>query len=123
MSNMFGTLFISKEERQKKFEEYSKRIFPYGNDQRVKVSELLSEMFPKEKERYLIMHYILVKEQIISKDLADFDTIYKKIAKKKIVRNSEELKSAIYTILKFDMKIDDNLNYPTLAELKNMIEG
>ncbi|MDF2523958.1 MAG: hypothetical protein K0R31_1599, partial [Clostridiales bacterium] len=62
MAGIMGRFFDfrSKEEKARSYEAYSKRIFPYGDDQKDRVSELLAELFPKEKQKNLMMHYILI---------------------------------------------------------------
>jgi len=120
MANIFGSIFMSKEERQRRFEEYSKKIFPYGDVQREKIFNLLGELFPDDKQNYLLMFYILIKEKILDREAADFDEVYKKISKKRIVKDNPRLKPVIKTILEVDLNIDEKLNYPTVEELRNI---
>lgn len=122
MPNMFGNLFISKEERQQKYEAYSKRIFPYGDKQREIISFYLSELFPKEKLKYLLMHYILIKESVIGDEQLDIQMAAKKIGKKKIIRVTPELQELMIALLKADLAIDESLKYPSIIELKNSID-
>lgn len=122
MSNMFGNLFISKEERQRKYEEYFKKVFPYGNGQREKISSILSELFPKEKLKYLLMHYILIKESVVGEDKLDYESSARKIAKKKIIKVTKETQELMIALLKADLSIDEKLEYPSIDELKNGIE-
>lgn len=122
MSNMFGNLFISKEERQRKYEAYSKRIFPYGDKQREKISFFLSELFPEEKLKYLLLHYILIKESVVGEEQLDIQTAAKKIAKKKIIKVTKEMQELMIALLKVDLTIDESLKYPSIEELKNSIE-
>lgn len=120
MSNIFGSIFVSKEEKEKRLEEFSKKIFPYGDDQRLKVSQLLGELFPEDKEKYLMMHYILIKEKIMADDGESFEDVYKKVNKKRVVKNNPRLKPVIQAIIESDLNIDKNLNYPTVEELKKI---
>lgn len=117
MSSMFGNFFMSKEDKERKYEAYSKKIFPYGDEQRKKVSALLSETFPEEKLKYLMMHYILIKECMIGEEKLDFDTAARKIAKKKIIRITPELEKGIHAILEADLSIDEKLEYPLAEDL------
>lgn len=97
-------LFKSKEERARIFEEYSKKIFPRGDEQRQWVSEQLSEMFPNEKSRFLMMHYIMIKELMVGDQKLDFETAAKKIEKKKLIRITPELREGIQKIMEQDLK-------------------
>jgi hypothetical protein len=118
MSSVLGNLFDfrSKEEKKRIFEEYSKRIFPYGDAQKERVGEILAEMFPKENPRYVLMHYILIKEGMTGEKPLDFEAAVKKV-KGSPIRKTTHLEPGIHALLKVDLNIDENLNYPTVEEL------
>jgi hypothetical protein len=118
MSSVLGNLFDfrSKEEKKRIYEEYSKRIFPYGDAQKERVGEILAEMFPKENPRYVLMHYILVKEGMTGENPLDFKAAVKKV-KGSPIRKTGHLEPGIHALLKVDLNIDENLNYPTTEEL------
>ncbi len=120
LSNMFEGLFISKEERNKKYNDYSKRIFPYGAEQKKKVSSILSELFPNEDLQYLLMHYILVKERVIDEGRLDYESAFKKVSKKKIIKITPDLQNKMITLLKADLSVDESLEYPSAEEVKNV---
>jgi hypothetical protein len=117
---MFEGLFISKEERNQKYNDYSKRIFPYGDKQKDKVSSILSELFPHENLQYLLMHYILLKERVIEEGTLDYESAFKKVSKKKIIKISPDLQNKMIELLKADLSIDESLEYPSAEEVKNV---
>lgn len=110
--------FRSKEEKERSYEAYSKRIFPYGDEQKNKVSELLAALFPAQKQQYLIMHYILIKQGMTEDEPMDFETAATKAAKYRLVPVTAELQAAMHALINIDMVIDEKLEYPSLEELR-----
>lgn len=127
MASIFSKMFDmrSKEEKQKDFEDYSKRIFPYGDSHREKVSEILAALYPKTNIKYLRMYYILLKDEMTGEDGADFEIAVKKLVKKSVIKVTPELNADLHALLLADFEIDENLNYPSIEEIheraKNLI--
>lgn len=107
----------SKEEKQRDYDSFSLRVFPYGDAQKDKIGELLETLFPKEKRKYLLLHYILIKDPLTLNDKDDYDAIEKKANKRKVVKITPEFKAVIKALVTADLAIDENLNYPTPEEL------
>jgi hypothetical protein len=122
MSSVLGNLFSfrSKEEKARIYEAYSKRIFPYGEEQKERIAEILAELFPKHNPNYVLMHYILIKEGMTGESPLDFNAAVKKV-KGSPLRKTAELEPGMHALLKVDLFIDENLNYPTLEELRAAI--
>lgn len=122
MSNVFGSLFDfrSKDDKKRDYDAYSKRIFPYGDAQKEKIASILLELLPKEKEKYLMLHYVLVKQGLTSDNPMDYETSAKKIEKRKLVRLTPDFKAQIHALMDIDLAIDETLAYPSLEELKNI---
>lgn len=120
MAGFFGSMFDmrSKEEKQRDFEAYSKKIFPYGDPHREKVSEILSALYPKTDIKYLRMYYILLKDETTGENAVDFETATKKLKKKSMVKVTPELNADIHALLLVDSNIDENLSYPSIEELR-----
>lgn len=125
MSRRGGGLFDfrSKEEKARIYEAYVKQIFPYGDSQREKVLGILADMFPKERLKPLMMHYILIKEEMTDENPLDFETAARKVEKKKLVRITPELHTGMQVLLNIDLGIDERLEYPSLEELKKEISS
>lgn len=120
MANFFGFNFKSKEEREKEYQDYFHKIFPYGEPQKQKVEELLVNLLKKNKGNQFMMHYILIKEAMIDSEVKDYETIAAGIEKKRFVKLTPELKDCIRILIYKDLAMDESLEYPTVQELKLM---
>ena len=52
----------SREQEEREFQAFSENSFPYGQPQRDKVEELLSQLFPREKKQFTMMLFLLGKQ-------------------------------------------------------------
>lgn len=118
MAGFLGLNFKSKEDREKDYQDYVNKIFPYGEAQKQKVQETLAKLINGEKESQLMMHYILIKEAMIDSKAEDYDIIATKIEKKRLVKLTPELKACIRILIYKDLSMDEGLDYPTAQELK-----
>ncbi|WP_461198794.1 hypothetical protein [Enterococcus sp. N249-2] len=107
--------------REKVFNEFSDFIFPYGESQQRKVTRLLIELFPKEREKFVLLYYILLKDAYMT--LQDFDQAYQIVKKKKIISENRKTKSVSQVLIEIDCGIDGDLNYPSANELCNSALG
>lgn len=107
--------------REKAFNEFSDFIFPYGESQQRKVTRLLIELFPKEREKFVLLYYILLKDAYMT--LQDFDQAYQIVKKKKIISENRKTKSVSQVLIEIDCGIDGDLNYPSANELCNSALG
>lgn len=107
----------SKDEKERDYDTFSQRVFPFGDEQKNKVGDLLETLFPKEKRKYLLLHYILIKDPLTLNEKDDYELIEKKANKRKVVKITPEFKAAIKALVLADLAIDENLNYPTPEEL------
>lgn len=120
MAGIFGRLFDTrtKEDKQRDFENYSNRIFPYGEEHKEKVFGILDELLPKQNKKYLRMHYILLKDEMMQEEPLSFVEADGKIAKKTLLRTNPQINSLMKALLEVDLVIDEKLEYPTIEELK-----
>ena len=107
----------SKDEKERDYDAFSQRVFPFGDEQKNKVGDLLETLFPKEKRKYLLLHYILIKDPLTLNEKDDYELIEKKANKRKVVKITPEFKATIKALVLADLAIDENLNYPTPEEL------
>lgn len=119
MLSFLGSMFKSKEEREKDYQNYFKKIFPYGEPQKQKIQEIINDLINKKYRNQLMMHYVLIKQEMIESENKDYDAIATKIEKKKFVKLTPELKSCIRILIDKDLAMDDSLEYPTAQELKS----
>lgn len=122
MSSFMKRLFDnrSKDEKKRDYDLYTKRIFPFGDEQKEKVGDLLETMFPTETRRYLLLHYILIKEELMQEEPMSYDEIATKINRKKLVRITPEFKATVKALTEIDRAIDENLKYPGAEELREL---
>lgn len=120
MGGIFGKLFDTrtKEDKQRDFENYSNRIFPYGEEQKDKVFGILDELLPKQNKKYVRMHYILLKDEMIQEELVTFAKADEKIAKKTLLKTNPSINSLIKALLEVDLEINDKLEYPNIEVIK-----
>jgi hypothetical protein len=108
--------------------DYEKWAFPYGQKQRQNLVKLMLEIFPKESEQTTLIPFLTAKELFgkfcKTPDLFDFAigkmlTDVKKY--KRIIRKKE---MPIYVALVVaDARIDQNCEYPSAQQIKDMAEG
>lgn len=102
----------SKEEKERDFDMYSSHIFPFGDEQKKAVRNILSSAFPKTKAHYLMMHYILIKQEYLDGSGNSLEQSCKNIEKKKIVKITPEIKTLVRQLLPIDLQITEELSYP-----------
>lgn len=121
MAKFFGGLFDlrSKEDKERDLEVYTNMIFPFGDEHKEKVYNILEELLPKQNQKYLRMHYILLKEAMIGEEKLSYEEATKKIAKQTLVKTTEELKVLVKALLEIDLTMDENLIYPSATQIRN----
>ncbi|NLV50233.1 MAG: hypothetical protein GXY20_06010 [Clostridiales bacterium] len=122
--NLFS--WKSKEQQKQEMETYEKWAFPFGQAQRDKLVKLMLELFPKESEPTVLIPFLTCKElycklaktpdqadYAINKLLTDIKK-YKRIIRKRDMPTYVALVSA-------DQKVDENLEYPTAQQIRDMV--
>lgn len=118
MAGMFGMDFRSKAEKAKDYEVFSNRIFPYGEAQKEKVVELLNAACPKNNIKYLLMYYIMIKDEMTGNPPLKFQDAASKIGKKRaVVRVTPKLEQILECILIIDLRMNESLEYPSYEEI------
>lgn len=57
--------FRSKEERERDYKAFYKRVFPGGEAQKERVRSALAERLPGEEITFLLMYYITLKDAMV----------------------------------------------------------
>ncbi len=65
--------FRSKEEKDRDYKLFYKRVFPGGEEQKERVTRLLQERVPGEDIKYVLMYYITLKDYMVLNEEPDFD--------------------------------------------------
>lgn len=118
MASIFGFTYKSKEEREKEYQSYFKKIFPYGEPQKQKVEDILVDLSHKNQGNQFMMHYVLIKEAMIDSEDKNYEVIAAGIEKKRFVKLTPELKDCVRILIYKDLAIDEGLDYPTAQDLK-----
>lgn len=121
----FDNLFKSKEDREKESKAYYAWAYPYGEEHKQKINELLHVYIPEEDEKFVIYNYLVTRQVLAPSlyegpctvDLSDFNKKYKKIKNQMISRGKKDIFKYI-ALVETDLKIDENLNYPSIEEIK-----
>lgn len=64
--------FRSKEERERDYKAFYKRVFPGGEAQKERVRSALAERLPGEEITFLLMYYITLKDAMVLDDELGF---------------------------------------------------
>ena len=119
----------SREQEEREFRAFSENSFPYGQPQRDKVEELLSQLFPKEKKQFTMMLFLLGKQHYHGYGLRneqDYQGLTQEerlnIAAKRLNRQlTGKHRKSLTTYLALiaaDAQVDENLLYPTAQEIQ-----
>ncbi len=107
---MFENMFLSKEEREKNFEEYQKRLFPLGIKQRdlalLAIRDLVSK---KIRDEELLFYFIVSKQKYMENN--ELSKIYKYL-KNRGIFNEDEIKNILSLVI-LDHNTTSLDSYPT----------
>ncbi|MEY8338655.1 hypothetical protein AALB16_11660 [Lachnospiraceae bacterium 62-35] len=117
MPYLFGMYFKSREEREKEYQEYTKKIFPYGDSQKKAVQALLKEILPKEDQTGLLMYFIQLKELLIDNPAYTPVQADASLPRRALRPRSIQGMMQIFALLDADINIDSCLSYPSSQEL------
>lgn len=118
MAGLFGLDFRSKAEKAESYEVFANRIFPYGEEQKEKVIQLLKDSCPKYNIKYLLLHYIMIKDGMTGDSPLEFQEAAAKIGKKRtVVKVTPELERILECILRIDLEVEEALDYPSCIDI------
>lgn len=69
-SGMFD--FRSREEKERDYKAFFKRVFPGGEEQKERVTQKLKERVPGEDIKYVLLYYITLKDYMVLNEEPDF---------------------------------------------------
>lgn len=89
-SGMFD--FRSREEKERDYNAFFKRVFPGGEAQKERVTQQLKARVPGEDIKYVLMYYVTLKDYMVLNEEADYqraaDQAFKKM---RLIRVTPEL--------------------------------
>ena len=118
MANFFGMEIRSKEEKEQDFADYSNRIFPYGEAQKDRISQLLQGLFPHENQQCLMVYYVSIKDEMTKRAAKSFEAAAESQMRTSVIRITPELIQGVRALIIADQEAGEDLNYPTIQELK-----
>ena len=119
----------SREQEEREFQAFSENSFPYGQPQRDKVEELLSQLFPKEKKQFTMMLFLLGKQYYHDYGLRneqDYQgytqeerlNIAAKSLNRQLTGKHRKSLTTYLALIAADAQVDENLLYPTAQEIQ-----
>ena len=118
----------SREQEEREFQAFSENSFPYGQPQRDKIEELLSQLFPKEKKQFTMMLFLLGKQYYHGYGLRneqDYQgytqeqrlNIAAKSLNRQLTGKHRKSLTTYLALIAADAQVDENLLYPTAQEI------
>ena len=118
----------SREQEEREFQAFSENSFPYGQPQRDKVEELLSQLFPREKKQFTMMLFLLGKQYYHGYGLRneqDYQgytqeerlNIAAKSLNRQLTGKHRKSLTTYLALIAADARVDENLLYPTVQEI------
>ena len=119
----------SREQEEREFQAFSENSFPYGQPQRDKVEEILSQLFPKEKKQFTMMLFLLGKQYYHGYGLRneqDYQgytqeerlNIAAKSLNRQLTGKHRKSLTTYLALIAADAQVDENLLYPTAQEIQ-----
>lgn len=119
----------SREQEEREFQAFSENSFPYGQPQRDKIEELLSQLFPKEKKQFTMMLFLLGKQYYHGYGLRneqDYQgytqeerlNIAAKSLNRQLTGKHRKSLTTYLALIAADAQVDENLLYPTAQEIQ-----
>jgi len=118
MASFFGMEIRSKEEKEQDFADYSKRIFPYGEAQKDRISQLLQGLFPQENRQCLMVYYVSIKDEMTKRAAKSFEAAAESQMRTSVIRVTPELVRGVRAIIMADLEAGEDLSYPTIQEIR-----
>ncbi len=119
----------SREQEEREFQAFSENSFPYGQPQRDKVEELLSQLFPREKKQFTMMLFLLGKQYYHGYGLRneqDYQGLTQeerlnsaaKSLNRQLTGKHRKSLTTYLALIAADAQVDENLLYPTAQEIQ-----
>ena len=119
----------SRDQEEREFQAFSENSFPYGQPQRDKIEELLSQLFPKEKKQFTMMLFLLGKQYYHGYGLRneqDYQgytqeerlNIAAKSLNRQLTGKHRKSLTTYLALIAADAQVDENLLYPTAQEIQ-----
>lgn len=114
---LLGLDFLeSKENKKLKDDAYNHLFFPYGDKQRAMIEQLLCDLFPSQPKDEAMFNYIVTKQKLMGDDCDNLKELVNDLNNRYM---SKDVDTFLYiTLAKIDLGITQDLNYPTIDDIK-----
>lgn len=131
----FADWFVFKSAKQREKEEklYARWAFPYGTAQREKLTYLMGALMPKENPQAAMAVFLMGREAYLGAYDEDPEEIQSRQESQKIEALDRLLDRQLFgkfrklqpyykVLILADAEVDENLNYPSVEELRRRAE-
>lgn len=118
-------LFKTKEQRDTDINNYYEWAYPYGEEHKKKIDELVRKFVTDEDPKYAIYNYLVCRQYlaphryegkyVVEND--EFIFASKKLKKDYIAKGRKAMHKYM-ALVEADLMIDENFNYPSLEQLE-----
>lgn len=119
---LFGAWFETREQRQNDVRSYNAIVYPFGENQQLKIESILKELFKNEDLTCVKYNYLICRQEFNLSDLEyridkrDYDKLNVLTKKSFLTKNNAGLEKYL-ALVEADINISKELNYPSIEEL------
>ena len=125
--------FKTPKQRAKEQRQYDRWAFPYGQEQKEKVMNLVRELLPKEDPKAAVAIFLMGRQAYLGSFKDDEEDLAERTEADKMASLDYILKSQLFgrykkfipyykVLVLADAQVDETLNYPSAEELRRRAE-
>ena len=122
-------MFKSAKQRERDAKKFDRWAFPYGEPQRQKIIALIKELLPKEDPKAALAVFLMGREAYLGSFRDDAEDLAERTEERKLRALDYQLSTQLFgrykkflpyykALVLADAKVDENLNYPSVEELR-----
>ena len=125
--------FKTAKQRAREEKMYARWAFPYGDAQREKLMRIFRELIPKEDPQIAMAVFLIGRQAYRGSFQDDAEDLAERTEEDRISALDNQLQNQLFgryklmipyykALIMADDKVDENLNYPSVEELRRMAE-
>ena len=122
----FDNWFKPKQVKEEELKKYYEWAYPYGDEHKDKIADLIHSLIPEEDPKFAIYNY-LVCRQVLAPTTYEGKYVVQeeqlvpaaKKLKKEYISKGKKAMHKYMALVEADLLIDEQFNYPSLEELEN----
>ena len=119
-----GFPFVSKEERERRRKDFEKRVAPFGvEDQREKLKETLSGLFPGEDLTDIMFKYYNAKDAFTIKETKDEGLVAAQMKLRRTQKMDGRTETILLRLIELDTELTSLDDFPTAEEVLEGLFG